>query len=213
MRALALLLPSACWRVGGVAPPSDGGATLRGQVTARPGPCSRWDSGHHFSSHQLYAPTLRTPDIRIRHFRSSARYSANWEACRQRGRITMQAPLLLAGDIELNPGPSFPGQDRLLGDTRHRQRGGVKIMLQNVRSLRNKLGTMRTNSVELGQNDVIAITESWLSQDVTDSELQAGLSDRTWFRRDRPTHGGGVACAVRSSMSPARRCDLEPADA
>ena len=86
-------------------------------------------------------------------------------------------------------------------------------MLQNVRSLRNKLGTMRTNSVELGQNDVIAITESWLSQDVTDSELQAGLSDRTWFRRDRPTHGGGVACAVRSSMSPARMCDLEPADA
>ena len=86
-------------------------------------------------------------------------------------------------------------------------------MLQNVRSLRNKLSTMRTNSVELGQNDVIAITESWLSQDVTDSELQAGLSDHTWFRRDRPTHGGGVACAVRSSMSPVRRCDLEPADA
>ena len=91
----------------------------------------------------------------------------------------MQAPLLLAGDIELNPGPSHHGQDRSLSDARHRQRSGVKIMLQNVRSLRNKLGTMRTNSVELGQNDVIAITESWLSQDVTDSELQAGLSDHT----------------------------------
>ena len=88
----------------------------------------------------------------------------------------------------------------------------LRVLHQNSRSLRNKLGVMRAHSPELEQYDVIAISETWLSQDVTDAELQVGLSSHTWFRRDRPTHGGGVACAVRSSLSPARRQDLEPAD-
>ena len=72
---------------------------------------------------------------------------------------------------------------------------------------------MRAHSPELEQYDVIGISETWLSQDVTDAELQVGLSSHTWFRRDRLTHGGGVACVVRSSLSPARRQDLQPADA
>ena len=89
----------------------------------------------------------------------------------------------------------------------------LSITHQNSRSLRNKLGVLQAHSPELEWNDVFAINETWLSADVTDAELHVGLNSHSWFRRDRPTHGGGVACAVRSSLSPIRRHDLEPDDA
>ena len=57
---------------------------------------------------------------------------------------------------------------------------------------------------------MIAMTETWLNDGVADSELQAGMNDHVWFRRDRPSHGGGVACAVRMELHPTRRADLEP---
>ena len=47
---------------------------------------------------------------------------------------------------------------------------------------------------------LLAITETWLDSSILDSELEAGLADHTWFRRDRGSLGGGVTCAVRSSL-------------
>ena len=122
--------------------------------------------------------------------------------------------VILSGDIEVNPGPTS------IPDPNHRHQAPittpmpeVKVLYQNCRSLRNKLGVLRAHSPELERYDIIAISETWLSQDVMDSELQTGLTNHSWFRRDRPTHGGGVACAVRSCLSPVRRQDMEPADA
>ena len=173
--------------------------------------CCRWypaETARVATSRQLYSPALRTPEIRVRYFRGTARYSANWEACRQRGRFTMLSPLLLAGDVELNPGPRSGDPGGVDRTVRHRD--SIRVMHQNVRSLRKKIADLRVNSMELELHDVIAFTETWLTDDVADAELQSGLKEHTWFRRDRPTHGGGVACAVRSSTSPARRHDLEP---
>ena len=51
-----------------------------------------------------------------------------------------------------------------------------------------------------------------LTADVADSELQVGWPTHSWFRRDRDGHGGGVAAAVRTSLRPTRRTDLEPPD-
>ena len=66
--------------------------------------------------------------------------------------------------------------------------------------------------MELEAYDVIAMTETWLSEAVTDSELQVGLPNHAWFRKDRPSHGGGVACAVRAHLNATRRMDLESDD-
>ena len=135
--------------------------------------------------------------------------------------------LLLAGDIETNPGPHSSVTDSggaAAGPRAGRRRSGgggaaaeersgrdgIRIVHQNVRSLRNKLGVLRANSAEIQQFDVAAFTETWLSDGTADSELQVGLPNHSWFRRDRPTHAGGVACAVCTSLSPVRRHDLEP---
>ena len=76
-------------------------------------------------------------------------------------------------------------------------------------SLKNKLGTLRTHAGELAGYDAICLSETWLSSHVADSELQLGLPDFTWFRRDRGGRGGGVACAVKACLSPVHRPDLE----
>ena len=98
---------------------------------------------------------------------------------------------LLAGDIEKNPGPT------------------LCIYSQNVCSLKNKLGELRTSAGELADYHAICLSESWLNEHVADSELQLGLPEFTWFRKDRGSRGGGVACAVRSSLSPVHQPDLE----
>ncbi|KAF0307571.1 hypothetical protein FJT64_021122 [Amphibalanus amphitrite] len=105
--------------------------------------------------------------------------------------------LITSGDIEPNPGP--PERENVL-----------RLCCQNVCSINNKLGTLRSHAPELASHDVIGLTETWLGAHVTDSELQLGLDDYVWFRRDRDGRGGGVACAVRANLSPVHRPDLEP---
>ena len=110
--------------------------------------------------------------------------------------------LLTSGDVELNPGPTRQDSGRETGRS-------LKIVTQNVRSIRNKLGVLRASAPELENYDVIAWTETWLNDSVDSSELASALPGHTWYRRDRPTHAGGVACAVRTSLPSSRREDLE----
>lgn len=133
-------------------------------------------------------------------FRSRCPYYANTDATLQSCRLR----LLEAGDVEPNPGPQAtetPAQA---------EQRAITISTQNVRSLRNKLHTLRSHAGELETFSVIAITETWLQEETSDAELQFGLPNHTWFRRDRVTHGGGVACAVQNHLHPFRRLDLEP---
>ena len=46
----------------------------------------------------------------------------------------------------------------------------------------------------------VCITETWLSSDILDSELN--LHNYLLFRLDRNRHGGGIAMLVKSSLSP-----------
>ena len=124
-------------------------------------------------------------------------YDANAVATYQRCR------LILAGDVELNPGPQT---------TAAATRRSLTVFLHNSRSLKNKLGSLRASAAELDRYDVIAWTETWLTDYVLNSELQVGLPQHTWFRRDRDGVGGGVACAVRSSLLP-MLCSDQPDDA
>ena len=96
--------------------------------------------------------------------------------------------LLTSGDVELNPGPTAP-----VSSTKTDR--SLKILSQNVRSIRNKLGVLRASAPELDDYDCIAWTETWLNETVDTAELASALPGHTWYRRDRPTHAGGVACA------------------
>ena len=55
--------------------------------------------------------------------------------------------------------------------------------------------------------DVVAITETFLDDNILDAEL-VGQSFTT-FRRDRNRHGGGVMLVMRSDIPAYRRYDLE----
>lgn len=128
------------------------------------------------------------------HYRRAGRYTvsrtpydANAIASYQRCR------LVLAGDVEYNPGPQpAPAVSR----------SSLHVFLHNPRSLKNKLASLRAGVGELEKFDIIAWAETWLTDFVADSELQVGLPQHTWLRRDRGGAGGGVACAVRSSLLP-----------
>ena len=54
----------------------------------------------------------------------------------------------------------------------------------------------------------MALTETWLNNDIDDRELH--LEDYNIFRRDRCNHrGGGVLLAIKSDLHCVRRYDLE----
>ena len=139
---------------------------------------------------------------RGRYFRTRVKYdggaSATYQCCRL---------LLVAGDVEVNPGPQ-PADHR--SRTANRQLR-LTALLHNTQSIRSKLGCMRAGAEELKVYDIIALTETWLDETVGDSELEAVFPEHTWFRRDRGGVGGGVACAVRSSLQPVRRTDPDNA--
>ena len=100
--------------------------------------------------------------------------------------------LSASGNVECNPGPA------------------LKMYSHNVNSLKGKLGVLRAHAGDLCSYDALLFVETKMAPDQPlDSELQSPLPDFTWFRRDRTLHGGGVACAVRTSLSPVHRPDLE----
>lgn len=83
---------------------------------------------------------------------------------------------------------------------------------QNVRSLKNKLATLRSCCVLLAEFDILNMTETWLTDHVDDSEIRSSLPSHFIFRRDRGTlrgTGGGVLSLIRCSLVPKRRHDLE----
>ena len=146
---------------------------------------------------------VRVPVITVRRFRSRSSHGGNTTATRQHGRLVCRRLLLLAGDIEVNPGPGSPAVQVAPPESA----SSLSVYHANVRSLKKQLGELRAFSPTLERHDVIAFTETWLNDTVATSELGMGLDDHTWFRRDRGSLGGGVACAVRSSLLPLRLPD------
>lgn len=79
----------------------------------------------------------------------------------------------------------------------------LTVYYQNVRGLRTKTNTFYRN-IQVNSYDIIALTETWLTDSVFDNEL---FDDRylVW-RRDRnyastgQSLGGGVLIAVRREL-------------
>ena len=73
-----------------------------------------------------------------------------------------------------------------------------------MRRLKKQLGSLRAIAPVLTQHDIVSFSETWLNDNVADSELELGFDSHTWFRRARGSLGGGVACAVKTSLLPVR---------
>lgn len=107
--------------------------------------------------------------------------------------------LLLSHDVEFNPGP-----------LNHKK---LKCVLINARSLKvvkkNYSKMSQFNSVlEIARPHLVAVTETWLNNDVNDCEFLKGYQI---FRRDRNDGkiGGGILLLAHNDINIMRRADLE----
>ncbi len=125
--------------------------------------------------------------------------------------------LMLAGDVERNPGPpdlAVMGEVGQSGNQDGRCApigmgcGYLKCQVLNARSIVNKSRDLQALLVS-EKLDAVAITETFLSHDILDSELLDGIPDFTIFRRDRNRQGGGVMLVLRNGIPAIRRTDLE----
>ena len=112
-------------------------------------------------------------------------------------------PLLMSGDINPNPEPVSASTA-----------GKINCLVMNARSLKKNQKDSTTNwqsvcnlhrfqdLVFAENSDVICVNETWLNQNINNSEiLHSGF---TIFRRDRSDRGGGgVLMAIKTASSKA----------
>ena len=104
--------------------------------------------------------------------------------------------LLLAGDIELNPGPR--GTPDLIENV-------LSIYHSNIRSLRYKVNSI-SNLIE--EFNIVCFTETHLNNQITDDDVAISGFDIP-VRKDRNSHGGGIIIYHKSNINILRRIDLE----
>ena len=71
------------------------------------------------------------------------------------------------------------------------------ILVCNIRSLAPKIDELGC-VINLNSADVICVTETWLSEEISDSYVS--LANFSLFREHRATRGGGIAMYVKSSI-------------
>jgi ribonuclease P/MRP protein subunit RPP40 len=85
----------------------------------------------------------------------------------------------------------------------------LKCICMNARSVVNKIKELKL-LVEEENVDVVAITETWLNETITDEEMN--ISGFVLFRRDRndpiKRRGGGVAMYIKNELNPVYNCEL-----
>ena len=118
--------------------------------------------------------------------------------------------MLLISGIERNPGPlsdSSVNSTNTMITTAEEQaiKDKFSVVHYNVQSIINKLDLIET---ELRNFDVISITETWLDQRTSDSDLN--IKGFNLFRRDRPgDNHGGICVYVRDNIYSCRRNAIE----
>ena len=113
-----------------------------------------------------------------------------------------------AGDIERNPGPSL-NQGTVTSDLSLNFRKYFSIVQYNVQSALRKIDIL---SCELSHFDVIALTETWFSNNIKSTDVSIP-NFQVPFRRDRLRDNyGGVAVYVKDHIPCSRRSDLELPD-
>ena len=118
--------------------------------------------------------------------------------------------LLLAGDVELNPGPTYVYKKTTAVFSRNSKK--LKFFHVNCQSIVLKKRQIENLVGDLGNNTVYGFSETWLKEEDSQSfwELKKDLfktfrSDRETMLKDR---GGGVMLIVPKSLHPKIRKDL-----
>ena len=101
--------------------------------------------------------------------------------------------LLLSNDIETNPGPQI---ESIIKD--------LSVCHINAQSMLSELDMI---AAELGNFDVITISETWLDHTISDLDTMIPTY-QTPIRLDRNRHGGGVAMYFKNNVPFVERKDL-----
>ena len=107
------------------------------------------------------------------------------------------ALILLAGDIERNPGY------QTLDDVRSTR--GLKIGHLNIRSLRNKTDSLYLEGIDNKTIDILTLSESWLDDSVSDIEIELPGFVCVRLDRVRIKEGSDFVCAKLITGSPLRK--------
>ena len=86
------------------------------------------------------------------------------------------------------------------------RRTNLSCLLINCRSLKNKVADL-ASIVEIHQPDVILGNESWLTQDIANTEIFP--DDYNVFRKDRADGHGGVFQAIKKDLIVTQRSELD----
>lgn len=108
--------------------------------------------------------------------------------------ILIASLLLLAGDIERNPGDPPDVVDCSLS-----------ILHSNIRSIRNKIAYV---TEVISEFDIVFFTETHLDQRVQNNDIQIEGFEQP-IRKDRNSNGGGIIAYIKSGVNVTRRIDLE----
>ena len=163
--------------------------------------------------HNIYAKFIRFPCAHINSFTYAKNQKLLYTLLRIFTAVTgwLYFLIFLAGDIELNPGPYSPDTS-LSSDSSGSHmdvsvfESNFSVVHYNVQSLLNKIDLLQ---VELSHFDVIAFSETWLSQSIDDTDLKL-LNYQSPFRKNRQTNNyGGVIVYVRDNIPCKGRPDLE----
>ena len=103
--------------------------------------------------------------------------------------------LIMAGDVELNPGPAQHASDYTLS-----------LLHCNIRSIRHKLEYIRDNFIDF---NVLCFTETHLDHSILDNEIHLTSVFDVPYRKDRTNHGGGILLYINKDLYHARMPDLE----
>ena len=134
-------------------------------------------------------------------FKTNNRYGLEFDIKNNKAHVFLC--ILLAGDVATNPGPTRRKN--------HQPNGSrsffARCLVINARSLisshrlNGKQSCHLTNFQNLvfsEQADIVWVTETWLRDDIENSETLPWC-DYTIYRKDRNTRGGGVLLALKSS--------------
>ena len=121
--------------------------------------------------------------------------------------------ILLAGDVELNPGPASIDSESISNDLSDSSIIDLSIFEQNFSivhyNIQSLVGKLDQIQIELSHFDVIALSESWLSENVSTEEILFQNYQRP-FRKDRVENSyGGIIINIKENIPCKRRLDLE----
>ena len=146
----------------------------------------------HYGSTQIVCPPVvsffqpqRTPTASCLHFL----FKKNVHIPSKRPPLSLLTLLLLAGDINPNPGPP----------------DCINFSFANVRSLSNKYSSIQKFILD-NNTDVFAMSETWIRPDASQSYLSdISPQGHTLFHRPRESRrGGGVAFLVKNELQTSR---------